>query len=345
MKLLYLTSHETMEFEELEIFNLLGIDVFSIGYYLNPKEPLNPTRYPLPIEPKKDLIDKFLLENPKFKPQEPLTFKLTKEFVKEFDVILCSHFYQYLDVNWEVLKDKLVIRRSIGQEHSFNEAMFSKYRKQGMKSVINTPKSALVPNFIGTDALVRSSCDPEIFKGWIGGGDFILTVQKNMKKYPIHSQFQFYEEVTRPYKRILCGKNNEEVDFAMSGVDFSVLMDHYKTCQVYFASCSRPAPITYTFMEAWMSGAPLVSIGPVHGNTHDPANNHLFEQYEFIENGVDGFWSDDINELRSYINLLKDDVRLANEVSSAGRKKAIKIFGKQTAIDGWKDTFEKFGVL
>src|SRR5574343_397394 len=118
-KLLYVSSfHPTLEYDELKIFEELGIDWFSTGIYINPKKPIAcaDRRGPLLKEPNYDLITLFLRDNPNYHYQCSATLarpqiKLSKELVSNFDtIIIVGYEYNYTN-NYGVLKDKEVYWR------------------------------------------------------------------------------------------------------------------------------------------------------------------------------------------------------------------------------------------
>ena len=76
-----------------------------------------------------------------------------------------------------------------------------------------------------------------------------------------------------------------------------------------------------------MTGIPVVSLGP-HFNTN--------EVCELIDSGVDGFFSDDIDELRACIVRLLEDAAYARKMGAAGRAKAASLFGLETIQTQWR---------
>ena len=339
MKLLYLASHVTMEYDELSLFSALGIDCFSVGAYIDPQNPIQINRKPLGILPKPELINNFKSLNPKYQLGSG-DCKLSKELVKDFDVVFVSHNITYVKKNWDVLKDKFCIWRTFGQGGAGYEQFINTLRPN-FKIVRTSPKELLRPKNIGADAIIRASCDPEEFKDWNGSKLEVLTAQKHMQTIPWNTDFVFYEEVTRPFARTLMGLNNQKTPFAVSNLSYEELLQRYRDARVYYSSCSKAGHYTYTFMEAWMTGTPVVTIGPDRGDAHYPS----FEQHELIENGVTGFWSDDKKTLQGHIRELLDNEQLAAQISAMGRKRAIELFGFDNIKQEWKEFFQNYGLL
>jgi len=341
-KLLYLSCHQTLEYDEIKTFHELGFDVFSVGYYTEPANPVNYTRKKLNIPVDPELVKK-VKSLPGFNPGHPV--QLTKEIVDPFDVIVCSHFVENLELNWPLFADKVVIRRAIAQGNGSYESRFKKYRDAGIYTVRVSKNERTLPNFAGEDCIIYGSVDPDELYGWVGDEISVLTVQKWMKRHPKHTRFDAYDIVTKPFNRKLLGKENHDVPWAESDVTYERLIECLQRARVYFSSCSRPAAFTYTFQEAWIMGCPVVTFGPKLGNFHTNHDGKMYTVHEFIENEVTGFWSDDLNKLQQYILVLLNNHELAKGISAAGRKRAIELFHPNKIKQDWKDFFKYIGVL
>jgi glycosyltransferase involved in cell wall biosynthesis len=84
-----------------------------------------------------------------------------------------------------------------------------------------------------------------------------------------------------------------------------------------------------------MTGIPIVAVGPKWGNSMDIAGD-MYEIPDIIQNGVNGFWSDDINELRERVKMLVENKHEAARIGSMGRQTAIDLFGKEFIKNLWK---------
>jgi len=334
MKLLYVGMHPTMEHDELSIFSSLGIDCFSVGNYLNPLQPTNATRPPLNLQPKPELITEFEKYNPTLDRRKII---LTKEIVKDFDVVLVSHFTRHLDDNWDLLKDKFVIWRTFGLTNSKVEQS-QKHRRKQIKIVRTSERELHIHNNLGIDAVIRASCNPAEFKDWNGKEPNVLTVTKRMKSRPAHCYFNEYCQITKGLPRKLYGTQNENISFSGGSLTYKELINAYRNNRVFLSMGTRPGSYTYTFLEAWMTGCPVVTIGP---NLGGPG----YEVPSLVENGVDGFWFDNFHAMRERIKSLLKDYELACKISKKGRKKAIDIFGVDKVTEDWKTFFTDHSFL
>jgi hypothetical protein len=339
MKVLYLSCHSILEAEELTLFHELGYEVFSPGAYFDPQNPneLRPGIPGLTYNP--DVVAKYN-EIGAAHPGEDAKNYLTKDFVDYFDVVVVMHLPQWISNNWEVLKGKRVIWRTIGQSVASTELKLLRYRS-GIQIVRYSPMEATIPAFIGQDGLIRFYKDPELYKGWNGQIPGIMTVAQSMIERDAACNFTFFEQTTRPYNRALFGSGSESLPWGRGKVTFEELREAYQNYRCYFYTGTHPASYTLNFIEAFMTGIPVVAIGPQHGNSSSFGDHYLYEVHQLIEHGVNGFVSDDVHELQACVETLIRNPEYALQISEAGRKEAIRHFDKNMIKLAWKDFLEK----
>lgn len=90
------------------------------------------------------------------------------------------------------------------------------------------------------------------------------------------------------------------------------------------------------YREQGMTGIPIVSVSEMQGN-FPLLEQRTFEVHEIIENGQEGFVSDNLSELRVYLYELLNNYDLAKEISKNARAKAIQLFGKEKIKDQWRE--------
>lgn len=343
-KILYLSCHPTLEYAEVSLLTKLGYDVFPVGFYTHPI-PTDPTRMGEDIKNNPYLYDKFMFYfKDTFNPGHPI--QLNEDFVSSFDIIINCQYIENLHFNWELFKNKLVIWRTIGLSDALFERMFTEYRERGLKIVRISPTEDKIIGNIGSDALIRCPVDSNYFNGWTGEEQKILTVQKRMKTREYDgfdttwfSMFNEYESITNKFasQRLLCGKENANVPYAKYNVDEHTLQNYRKTSRVYLSLASRRACLTFTFVEAMLTGMPVVSAGK------KLAGYESFEAPDFIENGINGFVSNDINEIQKYIQLLLTDYELAKTISINARQSMLNTFNEENIMNDWKRFFAAYG--
>lgn len=342
MRILYLSCHRALEHDELKLLDGLGHSVFSCGRYLNPRQPQPPDelRPPIDIGTEAGLLDEFY----RLGCQMPVLHRkvlLTRAFVDLFDAVVVMHLPEFIFDNWEVMRHKPVVWRTIGQSLEGVEATLAPFRRDGMWIIRYSPRERLIPGYIGEDVLIRFYKDPDEFAGWNGTAGHVLTVNHAIRKRQTHCPFDFYEEATRPFPRVLLGTGNEDVPFSREPASYEALKSEYRAAAAYFAAGTKPASYTLNFLEAWMTGAPVVAVGPAHGNLDE--RHPLYEVPDLMENEKDGFWSDDVETLRTYLRSLLSDHGLASEISRNGRQKAIELFGKARIQEEWRRFLTEFG--
>jgi glycosyltransferase involved in cell wall biosynthesis len=338
-KILYMSCHEVLEFEEVSLFSELGYEVFSPGAYVcnenKGDQDLRPSIPGLKYNP--DIVEKWHQDIALKHPGEDGKDHLTKEFVDEFDMVVVMHLPRWISRNWEAIKHKRVIWRTIGQSIASTEAQLRQYRNEGMEIVRYSPREVYIPGFIGQDAMIRFYKDPEQFKDWNGQKKQVINFSQDMINRNEACNFTFFEQVTSPFPRRLFGTGSEKLSWGAGKITYQQLQQEMRDNRCYFYTGTHPASYTLNFMEALMTGIPMVAIGPQHGNASYFPGHPLYEIPDLIENNLNGFISDDINELRAYINLLLTNDDLAKDISIEGRKIAIEHFGKEMIGLAWKE--------
>lgn len=324
MKILYLSCHSILEYDELRIFEELGLDYFSLGSYIDPGRPVDPIRPSLRNKP-----DEWLIQN------APLREKLTPEFVEYFDTIIVMHVPQWITANWPLIKNKRVIWRTIGQSTPEVERKLAPYRAEGLQVLRYSPREQLIKDNIGFDGMIRFYKDPVEFNHWVGGGNEVITFAQDMKHRGEYTNPDVWLKVVEGFNAKVYGPKNDEMGEYNGGfMAYDQMKQKMRDARVYFYTGTQPASYTLNFIEALMTGVPIVALGPKYANSLQLAGD-TYEIPDIIQNGVNGFWSDDIDELRGYIKSLVNKKSLANHISAGGRETAIKLFGKESVKMYW----------
>jgi len=295
---------------------------------MDPTHPQELLRPPIDMNPKPDLVK---LACPKD--------ALTKELVDNFDIIYVMHIPDWIEKNWSIIKDKIVIWRSIGQCIVNNENSLRPFR-QNIKVVRYSPLEKNIPGYVGEDATIRFHLNPEEFNNWNGTVNKIATIANSMKRRGMACSYTIFEVATRGLPRVLYGPGNEDAGDICGGLlSYSDLKKTFRDFRVYFYTGTHPASYTMNFMEALMTGTPVVAIGNKYGNGHY-FNQNTYEVPDIIQNGINGFCSDDIDILYDYCAKLLKDEHLARQIGIEGRKTAMKYFGKDKIKRQWETFFK-----
>lgn len=338
MKILYLSCHEILQWDECNLLIDMGHQVFCPGAYVSPENAgdLNLR----PGLPRCENFDALMKEWDSFAyPGIDNKERLTVEFVKKFDLVILMHLPKWMHVNWPVFKKSGVpiVWRTIGQSVANNEREMLPHRMDGMKIVRYSPREKTIPGYIGEDALIRFYKDPQEFDQWNGSIKEVVTFGQHMQKRHPATNFVEFEGATRPFPRKLFGPGSEVLSWGMGKVPYPDLKKAMQDYRVYFYTGTWPASYTLNFIEAFMTGMPMVCIGPAKGHPHGWFGGHdLYEIPDIIKVGENGFWSDKLDELKSFIKELLENDQLAKSISEKGRETAISLFGKEAVKQQWE---------
>jgi glycosyltransferase involved in cell wall biosynthesis len=332
MNILYCPCHAILEFDQYKLWTEMGHTVFSFGSYVNPASPHDPIRPPL----KGKFIGQLVKTTEVASKND-----LHDEMIKWADIIIIDHdpFGTWIPGNWEKIKHKPVILRTIGQNVGHNEDRLHKYRAEGLKIVRYSPMEYNLPGFAGADKIIRFYKDENEFCNWLGDTEEIITFIQNAPARYEFVNFKALIDGTKGLNATLYGPLNENVtDIKCGGkLTYQGIKDKLRMSRVFFYTGTHPASYTLAFIEAMMTGIPIVSIGHLLGNSFFKLQ--LWEIQNIIQNGVDGYVFDDIKELHFYSEELLKNKPLAMQIGAMGRKKAIGMFGKEVIKKDWLDFF------
>lgn len=331
MKLLYFSCHSILEYDEVKLFHELGYDVFSCGVYANPQGHETLPRGPI-------------VGMTHYPEMERLASTIrvggghiSQELIDWADVIVFMHEPVILATNWMRMKHKKVIFRSIGQCVKWQEEILQQFVPEGLKIVRYSPAEKNIPSFAGEHAMIRFYKDPEEYQGYTGEIVQAINVTQNISG---RGEYCFYKEIQEMMQGVpnkIYGLNNEALGNQWGGkISEEELRRILRESRVYIYGGTWPAAYTLSFIEALMTGIPIVSIG--HGIAEDRFDHFpYFEVPEIISNGYSGYVDDDINILKNAVKDLLADLDFAKNIGEKGREVAIKLFGKETIAKQWKE--------
>lgn len=330
-RIFYLSCHTVLEYDEVKLFTELGYDVFSHGGYLDPKGHITLPRpgidgmtyYP-------ELVSEVV--------QYPRT-AIPRSFFDRFDIVIVMHTPELISQNWENMKHKRVIWRTIGQSTPRIEQMLAPYRAQGLEVVRYSPKEQNLEGYIGSNALIRFYKDPDELKDWHGDDQKIVNFTQSLlgRRYFCH-----YDELIEAGNGLpftIYGTGNEDLGGLNGGeVPYPIQKKIMQSSRAAFYAGTWPASYTLSFMEYWMTGTPVIAISKKLAQPDRFEHLEFYEVDELIDHGVNGFICDTHQEMNECARLLLEDHKLAQKISSAGRQKAIEVFGRLQISQQW-DTF------
>lgn len=358
MNILLFSCHSILEYDEYKLFHEMGHQVFSIGSYFNPTAPHDPIRPPIAAEDRPELRSAW--DHRPSKKIVPTTFgerlkhsmwkrigreskdRIPQELIEWADVIIAYHNDDTFHNNWRSIRHKKVVWRTIGQSTKGNERRMKKFRRDGALIVRCSQMERNIPNYIGDDAVIHFHKDPEEYHGWTGHENRVMMCGQSFLRRPEFVSFPVLDRITKPFKRVIIGRDNAALaDWIGRDLNYLELKEQIRAnrCSVYAGT--KPASYTLFLMEMMMMGMPVVALGKKLGNL---PNYDLYELPHIIDHGVNGFCSDDENELIDCIGKLMSDWDCARRIGLAGRQTAIDRWGKAKIRQQWTEFFAKLGI-
>lgn len=338
-KILYISCHEILEYDELKLFTEIGYECYSLGAYTQPGGDEHRKRPSLDLPYNPHFIELAL----QYSKEE-----LHPEMLDGIDIVIIMHNTKVVTNNWPLFKDFIarggrVIWRSIGQSIPARERELAQARSEGLEVVRYSQTEETIQDNIGADAVIYFYKDPEEYKDWNGAKLRVVNFTQSLKDRGPFCGYKEFMSATRGLDRVVYGPGNENLGDISGGLlTHKGQIKEYQNNRAYFYHGTFPASYTLTFIEALMTGIPVVCVGPEKGNGQLMfPHQRTYEPPLIIEDGVNGFISDDVNYLKEKLKQLLTDYKLAKSIGDKGRETAIEYFGKAKIKALWKEYLEK----
>jgi hypothetical protein len=327
-KLLILSSHSILEYDDLRLFTDLGYDAFIIGGYQDPRNPGEKLRPALPDAPyHPELID--LAEEQRRKHAGQRTdlgiidwakADLHPDLVEWADIIMVNCFPDtWIGGQWEAIRHKRVIWRTIGQSSPWTETEMRPLAEQGLQVVRYSPaeRRAFEPIdcFAGEDALIRFAKYPSDFPAWIGDNPVVGNVTQNMDLRGDHCGYGFWQEATKGLPTQPAGLGSERIG-GLGTLSYPAMLDYLSHLRAYLYTGTQPASYTLGFMEAMLAGVPVIAMGP-----KDIWMPTLYEAHELTQ-----YWSNDPAHAAAQLRVVLEHPDEAADLSRWMRAGAVSLF-------------------
>jgi glycosyltransferase involved in cell wall biosynthesis len=329
VKIHYISDHAILEYDEVQLLTDLGHEVFSNGAYIDPKGHIT-----LPRPPIKG--GKFFPEYAELSRRFPRT-KLPKELIDPFDVIVVMHGPRVISENWDNIKHKNVVWRTIGQSVNGIEELLRVPRDEGLKIIRYSPKERNLSSYIGEDSLIRFCKDEDEYCGWSGETDDVVTFAQSLKG---RRDFCHYDEIFAVIEKFdgkIYGPGNEDIGKYNGGsIPYEDQISVMQKSKVMVYGGTWPASYTLSFMEAMMTGLPIVAISKQLAHIQKFEHFDFYEVDEILAN-IDGAVCDSIEQMVDRTEAFINDNEYANSISKKQRELAIQLFGKSTIKNQWDE--------
>lgn len=332
-KILYVSVHETLEYDELRILHAAGYDVFSLGNFSDPAAK-GFLRRP---EPYFARPDDFAAMRAGGVTTVDGIHRLSRSFVERFDLVIVTHDPRVIRKNRRALENVPVIRRTLGQTSLGHERSLVPY-KALFKTVRYSVREER-PGYLPTDAVIYFGKFPDQYETY-RGGDYFLTFANSTTKRRLHPNAAEYATVTEGLPARLYGFGNEGAPNAQGACDPGMQAGLYANCRAYIYLHSGNAAYTLNFMEALLTGCPMLAPSARFVAADPPHRDWAPEMYEIeslLSEGA-GLVYDSIDEARDMIRRLATaDV---GALSQAARARALQYFDANRAVAEWRAVIE-----
>jgi hypothetical protein len=343
MKILSLTAHSIEEYDVIRMFTDLGHDVFSPGAYIDPANPQDDMRPPLP-DAKAHPELKAIVDALPVSPGQHGTTWAAKDHVPDdildwCDTIMVHHILdRWLWPQFARFQSagKRIIWRTVGQSSHANEWQAKPYVEAGCEVVRYSPQERNIPNYAGESTMIRFYKDPDEYTGWHGQGGHVLIVTQNPVKRQAWVGTAWALDATKDLPTLWVGPQTEEIGARGLGkVPPAQLMEEMRAARAVLWTGTIPASYTLGLIEAMMTGCPVVAIGP---NSWAGVGRQAMPYLPRIYEGhmIAPLWSDSPMEANEMLRGLLDDDDYAGQVGAVSRERAIALFGKDRVYQAWR---------
>lgn len=340
MRILYISCHEVLAYDEAKLLSEIGHQVYIIGEQPGHMRPsiYNQTNAACSFftDQQKEQADTLYLDE-----------SLPKWLVDPFDVIILVSRNDWVMKYWERIKHKRIVFRMIGQSDDGTQVRLRPYVEQGMVMLGYSPDENKRFNFFQIHSTIRFYKDPAEWGEWNGNNLSVLTSCRSIQRDGECCNPSMYKQISRYFRSELIGPGNEEfrkgIRINSTGVaevsdstylSYEHVKRKYREHRVYLYIGTRPASYTLNFIEAWMTGIPVVSLGKKY-NTN--------EVCDLMYQGIDGYYSNNPEEIIDVIKQLLNDDDMAIQMGRQGRLRAMQLFGKSEIKTQWIDFLKSIG--
>lgn len=335
MKLLYMSCHEILEYDELRMLHDLGYECYSLGAYTRPGGAEGRKRPPLPQLPYDARMSELELQYGKH---------LHQEMLEGMDVVIVMHRPEFIEDNKLALVSFMagggrVLWRSIGQSVPWIEALAKEWAMLGIELIRYSPRERTIANYAGGNAIIRFGKYPEDFQQWIGDKHYVVNFTQSMEQRGDHCGLSQWRHVASELPAVLYGPHNESFAEWGGQLTSEELLLEMKHSRALFYGGTAPACYTLSLIEAMMAGLPVIAVGPRLGNSPMYPEQKTYEVHELLPT-VDGLqlWFDDMYQAVEALRYLIEDYDLAYQISQKVHERAVELFDATDRIAAqWKD--------
>ena len=233
-----------------------------------------------------------------------------------------THMPRDIDTVAKLSMPKIWIAHYDPASESFRQDMIK--RLDGYYCIFNSFESQEKWNLPNKQKVIWAGIDPEEWYINEAKINMVLVVGNKIKERP---QVSGYENllILNDIPHRIVGENADMPSKPASS--FEQMKQFYKTYTVLFSPTIN-SPMPRTRIEAMMSGMAVVST-----DTHDASR--------FINNGENGFISNDKSQLKNYLKNLLHDTKLREDMGKKARETAIEYFSLNRFLMQWNEVLRE----
>jgi glycosyltransferase involved in cell wall biosynthesis len=251
----------------------------------------------------------------------------TCDYLKYDFILSQSKFWQYQvanDINSQLNIPIISLEHTLPTPQTLSSDQIASMKN--MVGDINLFISEYSKNIWGINynsTVIHHGVDTETFAPLnIPKEDYILTVANDFINRDYCLNYSGWKRVTDGLKTKLVGDTK---GLSVSSSSTEELVEEYNKCAVYFNS-STISPIPTSLLEAMSCGCAVVSTA----TCMIP---------EIIQNGVNGYISNDEEELKRYLQMVINDEGMRKVLGNNARETVQKLFSQEKFINNWNEIF------
>ena len=257
---------------------------------------------------------------------------LPTDFINLFDVCIVMDNLDFIRRHLFEKCNIPVIWRSIGVGTERFEPDANWFAEHGGLIVRYSPTEASCPNYAGHADIIRFGKDPNTYLPWIGDTKQISLFSHLIKeRFP--KEYSFICDTTEEFDFVLGGAGNEGLPGSVGLLDYKEQIHLLSQSRVYFYAAGTFIPYTLNFIEACLSGIPVVALNcnAIYG----PEMCKFAEVPELTKKYGCGLLVNSHKEARKAISKLMNNHRYAAKIGEKGRKAATKLFSYDVVTPQW----------
>lgn len=245
----------------------------------------------------------------------------------DYDFILVqSRYWQYniaLQINNRLGLPVIVLDHTLPPENMAREQIKALQSMVGNVNVFISEFSQNAWGITENSLVIRHGIDTDLFRPLnTERKSYALTVGNDFIKRNYCLHYDWWCELTNDIENKIVGDTE---GLSAPAASLEELVQEYNTCGVYINTSTTPIPMS--LLEAMSCGCAVVTVA-------------ASMMPEIIVNGVNGFISNDMNELKSYIKLVLSDSKLRDTLGQNARKTILEQFSEAKFINNWQQIFK-----